>query len=302
MKTIKTPILFLIFNRPETTARVFEEIRKARPEKLFIAADGPRADHPEDQEKVRRTKEVVAHIDWTCDVQTLFQEKNLGCDVAVPSAIDWFFSHTEEGIILEDDCVPDQTFFSFCAQLLERYRDDARIMKIDGTNLAGSWPAKSSYFFSRYSPVCWGWATWKSSWTQYRDSLASLPKERLLLKKKIGSDYGWNVRKWIYEQIYSKKKTSWDYKWEYARVTHGGLSVIPSTNLVKYIGFGDDATHTKTRHSYASDCIPMHFPLISPKNTTPIEAYDTWVMKKIFKNRDLFFSLRKILLKILYWQ
>ena len=130
----KVPVLFLIFNRPDTTQQVFDEIRKARPEQLYVAADGPRKDQSADYELCKKTRDIIQQVDWDCKVFTCFRDENLGCKRSVSSAIDWFFSHVEEGIILEDDCVPDQSFFPFCQELLEKYRDDTRIMMISGNN------------------------------------------------------------------------------------------------------------------------------------------------------------------------
>ena len=164
---LNTPILFLIFNRPEITARVFQEIRKAKPKQIYIAADGPRIDHPDDTALCNKTRQICDSIDWDCEVKTLFREENLGCQLAVSNAIDWFFKHESEGIILEDDCLPSQSFFHFCAELLDFYRDDEEIMCISGNNFQqGRGDDEESYYFSRY-PHCWGWATWRRAWNKY---------------------------------------------------------------------------------------------------------------------------------------
>ena len=156
---LETPVLFLVFNRPDTTAQVFEAIRQAKPPRLYVASDGAREDKEGELEKVKQVREIVSQVDWNCEVKTLFRDKNLGCKIAVSSAIDWFFEQEEMGIILEDDCLPHPTFFRFCQELLERYRDDERIGMISGNNFQfGRKCTDYSYYFSMYSHI-WGWAS-----------------------------------------------------------------------------------------------------------------------------------------------
>jgi len=162
-----TPVLFLIFNRPNTTQKVFNAIRQAKPKQLFVAADGPRKGKEGEKEKYEQAREIIEQVDWNCEVRTLFREKNLGCKIAASSAIDWFFENVDEGIILEDDCLPSQSFFRFCQELLEYYRDDTRIMMISGNNFQfGKVRGEGSYYFSKYAHV-WGWATWRRAWKHY---------------------------------------------------------------------------------------------------------------------------------------
>lgn len=171
------PVLFIIFRRPENTARVFAAIREARPSRLFIAADGPRASHPDDAERCRLAREVVAKVDWPCEVHTRFLDKNLGCGRAVSSAIHWFFENVEEGIILEDDILPEPSFFRYCAVLLERYRDNPRVMNITGYNPLTHGVGDGSYYPSRFFH-CWGWATWRRVERLYDYELSSFPALR----------------------------------------------------------------------------------------------------------------------------
>lgn len=166
-KSFTTPILFLIFNRPETTERVFQQIRKIQPRQLFVSADGPRPTKIGEQETCEQVQKIIQKIDWKCDLKTNYSEKNLGCRVAVSSGINWFFNHVYEGIILEDDCVPDISFFHFCETMLEYYRNDERIMHIGGFNYQdGIIRGSGSYYFSQLSHI-WGWATWKRAWDKY---------------------------------------------------------------------------------------------------------------------------------------
>ena len=267
-KMFNTPVLFLIFNRPDTTQQVFDEIRKAQPAQLFVAADGPRKDRPTDYEQCKKTREIIHQVDWDCKVFTRFQDENLGCKIGVSSAIDWFFSNVEEGIILEDDCVPDQSFFPFCQELLEKYRDDERIMMISGDNFQfGKRRTNCSYYFSKYFHI-WGWATWRRAWKHYDIDMKSWPEIK---------DGGWlkdilrdkNAEKFwekIFENMYRGKINTWDYQWVFSCWIQNGLAILPNDNLVTNIGFDGDATHTKGKNMQAD--IPVHsleFPIKNPE-------------------------------------
>jgi len=245
-RQFSTPVLFLIFNRPDTTQQVFEQIRKVKPTKLFVAADGPRPTVTTDEEKCQQAREIIKQIDWECDLQTRFHENNVGCKIAVSSAIDWFFVHVNEGIILEDDCLPNESFFSFCKELLEFYRSDERIMHIGGTNLQnGIVRSDGSYYFSRYNHI-WGWATWKRAWKYYDVAMENYPAFKN--QKKIFSLLNDRemVKHWIanFDAVYYHHKNTWDHQWTYSIWCNNGLCIIPNINLVSNIGFREDATHT----------------------------------------------------------
>lgn len=180
--TFHTPVAFMIFNRPEKTARVFAEIRKARPTQLFIVADGPRTE--QEKEKTDATRAVTEHIDWECEVKRNYSDVNVGCKMRVSSGISWIFENVENAIILEDDCVPEQSFFPYCQELLERYKDDTRIMHISGDNFewgrTGNFESDASYYFSRI-PHVWGWATWRRAWNLYDINMTSWPECRRII-------------------------------------------------------------------------------------------------------------------------
>ncbi|WP_378410507.1 nucleotide-diphospho-sugar transferase [Rhodocytophaga aerolata] len=242
-----TPILFMIFNRPDTTAKVFEEIRKVKPKYLFIAADGPRADRQGEIERCEQTRRVATQIDWPCQVKTLFRDKNMGCGLAPAENITWFFTHVEEGIILEDDCVPHPSFFGFCENLLSHYRDNLKVFQISGDNFQhGQTRGKASYYFSKYTHIC-GWATWRSRW-QYYDfylSKAEEYKRTMLIEKKCRhkSEVAFWHRK-LEMLSGGKRKDMWDYQWMFACWNMNGLSAVSNVNLISNIGFGSEATHT----------------------------------------------------------
>ena len=241
----KTPVLFCIFNRPQLTEQVFESIRQYQPSQLFIASDGPRESHSEDAANVAATRKVIENVDWECDVQTRFLTENLGCKHAMASAIDWAFEQTEQLIILEDDCLPDLSFFDFCHSLLGRYADSEEVMMISGNNFQPSRRTYASYYFSRYTHI-WGWATWKSAWQHFDLNGSSWPQ--IKQEKKLRSifpdpqEYAHWSR--TLDAQFAGQIDTWDFPWAYSVWSRGGMAILPDENLVTNIGFGPEATHT----------------------------------------------------------
>lgn len=244
---LNTAVLFLVFNRLDTTKQVFEAIRQAKPPRLYVAADGARETKEGEAEKVKAVREyIISNIDWECEVKTLFREQNYGCKMAVSSAITWFFENEEMGIILEDDCLPSQSFFWFCEELLERYKDDMRVGQISGFNPLVEFDFNgASYGFSKFGPI-WGWASWRRAWKNYDVDM----KNWEIVKKSNHSDFFTDSRQekqWrieLFDRMYNKEIDTWDYQWSYTKLTESQLSIIPSVNFIKNIGFGEDATHT----------------------------------------------------------
>jgi hypothetical protein len=274
---LKTPVLFLIFNRPDTTQRVFDAIRHAQPSRLFVAADGPREDRIGEAEKCEQVRSILTKVDWDCEVVTLFREKNLGCRKAVSSAIDWFFENVEEGIILEDDCLPSQSFFGYCQELLEYYRTDTRVMQICGSNLLKEWNRSGySYLFSNYGPI-WGWASWRRAWKLYDVEMRLWPeiKEKKLYADFCQSDEEAIYRLDLYDKVYNCHIDTWDYQWGFAKMINQGLSVTPKNNLIANIGFGVDSTHTSEDSLLANvDLGELTFPLSHPQFVIRDKMYD----------------------------
>lgn len=266
-RSLTTPVLFLIFNRPDTTQQVFNEIRKAQPKQLFVAADGPRQDRPDDIENCKKVREIIQQIDWDCNVSTLLREGNLGCKKAISSAIDWFFSQVDEGIILEDDCVPDQSFFPFCQELLERYRHDSRVMMISGDNFQfGKRRTEYSYYFSRYAHI-WGWATWKRAWNYFDISMKLWPVIRDGNWLDAILDDAKAVKYWThcFDNTFTGKMNTWDYQWVLTCWIQRGLSIIPEQNLITNIGFNQSGTHTLGKSIFSKLPVTnIKFPLIHP--------------------------------------
>ncbi len=247
VKPMRSPVLFVIFNRPDLTRRSFEAIRRAAPPRLYVAADGPRDGRAQEAERTREVRAIATAVDWPCEVFTLFRDRNLGCKLGVAGAIDWFFEHEEEGIILEDDCVPSPSFFEWCDAMLERYRDDERIASVSGSSFIGpDAPLAESYFVSRYADI-WGWATWRRSWRHYDIAMSRWPEWRAsggLEQLSDGNPVF--VRTWraLFDDVAEGRIDTWDYQWQFACWQRGALGLMPSVNQIENLGFGGNATHT----------------------------------------------------------
>ena len=238
------PVLFTIFNRPSSTQKVFNAIRKAAPKKFFIGADGPRKGNKKDISNCQKVREIISQVDWDCEVSTLYRENNLGCKHATISAINWFFESVDEGIILSDDDLPSESFFSFSQELLEKYRFDDKVMQINGGfYLDDLKKFDKSYYFSKLNSS-WGWATWKQSWqlfdsemTGYKDMKKNREIEKYYENKEISN---WMIR--YYDEAYLPFRRTWAQTWSYAIMKNNGLCVNPTTNMVNNMGFFDDPT------------------------------------------------------------
>lgn len=265
--TTTPPVVFIIFNRPDTTRQAFETIRAAKPRKLLVVADGPRENRPGEAEKCTATRAIVDEVDWDCDVQRNFSETNLGCRLRVSSGISWAFEVVDKAIILEDDCVPSMSFFPYCADVLDRYESDERVMMVSGNNfLFGHTTTADSYYFSRY-PHVWGWATWRRAWAKYDLNMTEWPeiRGRKLFDQyfpKISERYYWDS---LFQYVYDGNIDTWDYQWVYSIWANSGLSVAPARNLVRNIGFHATATHTTGDAAYASlGAEELNLPLTHP--------------------------------------
>jgi hypothetical protein len=249
------PILFLIFNRPDTTEKVFEKIREIKPRNLYVSSDGARANRPGELEKCEQAKSILKNIDWECELNVNFSEVNFGCKEGVTKGINWFFENVECGIILEDDCVPDLSFFRFCKAMLEKHKDDKRVMHIGGVNFQDSYKrGNNSYYFSRFCHV-WGWATWKDRWQKYDVSMSDFNDVKYKEISEIITDDKEirNYYKRLFDTVKNNKLDTWDFQWVWTVWKNDGVSIIPNVNLVKNIGFGEEATHTVSTSSKISE-------------------------------------------------
>tara|TARA_R110002020_G_scaffold268059_4_gene483228 strand:+ start:651 stop:1556 length:906 start_codon:yes stop_codon:yes gene_type:complete len=291
-----TPVLLVIFNRPDCARRALEAVKNVLPSKLYISADGPRSDKPSDYQKCMETRKVVESIDWPCKVETLFRDKNLGCGKALAQAITWFFDREESGIIIEDDCIPDPSFFFFCDELLAKYKDDSRVMHISGINHNPKDVRDNdySYFFSKLGHS-WGWATWRRAWKFFDYSMKNL--EEVHKKGYFNDIYpNWIVRKYFQRKViqtYKGEIDTWDYQWEFCRLIHSGLSITPTKNLVRNIGFGEDATHTFNEVSDIANVVveKLKFPLQHP----PFLIKDSKMENRYFFRMFISIIKRKLL-------
>lgn len=281
---LETPILFIVFNRPDHTKVVLERIREVKPKYLFVSADGPRPDRPGEAAKCEATRALVkSSIDWECSVKYLFREMNLGCARAVGSGITWFFENVEEGIILEDDCVPDKAFFDFSEALLKHYRNDSRVMHIGGGRYAPQSliDSKNTYYFSKYA-YCWGWASWRRAWAHYDFDLTDL-------NQFADSSFGWaNAKKneveyWkkVLTDVKAGKIDTWNYRWNYSLWRKGGVAIHTTRNFIRNIGFDTSATHTVSENESYRDVgfEPPTNGIIHPKKTNIHYRADKYVFE-----------------------
>ena len=244
---LEVPILFLVFNRLDTTILVFSAIKKIQPSKLYIASDGPRESRPEEIKAVNDVREfLLSNIDWDCEILTLFNVSNLGCKKSVSNAINWFFDQEEMGIVLEDDCLPSQSFFQYCQELLYKYEHDQRIFLITGYNKQNEWKVtENDYFFSNLGGI-WGWASWRRAWEHYDVNLSDIDYfiSQDGFQKSLGNYLGDLKQHMIYNSVIRDNVDTWAMQWGYARHKNNALTCIPSVSLIKNIGFGENATHT----------------------------------------------------------
>ncbi|MFZ2621006.1 MAG: hypothetical protein WAX85_02180 [Minisyncoccia bacterium] len=267
-KQLDTPILLMIFNRPEISDKSFEVVRKMKPKQFFICADGPRKDRPDDVAKCEKAREIANRVDWPCKVKTLFQKENLGCGTGSVTGIKWMFEHVDRGIIMDDDCLPHPSFYYFCQELLEKYKDNPKIMHISGNNFQdGKKRGNGSYYFSEYTHN-WGWATWARAWKYYDHNMIS-PEQR---------------------------KHIWDKQWLNSVKRRGGLAVIPNVNLVSNIGSGEDATHTTEITEFSNmKSHKMVFPLVHPKKIKRDVLADFYTYRHVFGGKIRTLTLEKII-------
>ncbi|WP_316837466.1 nucleotide-diphospho-sugar transferase [Pedobacter nutrimenti] len=282
---VKSPVLFLVFNRPDTTLRVFNEISKAKPPKLYIAADGPRSGRIDDERLCKETIEIISKINWECEVKTLFRKENLGCKEAISSGIQWFFDQEEEGIILEDDCLPANSFFHYCDTLLEKYRFDTRIRHIAGSNLQlGKKWGEASVYYANQTHI-WGWASWRRVWKDYDKDLKKYEENEVPLQlAKIFSD-PFVVDSWthIFKDVKAGKIDTWDYQLAFTNYFNNSLSVNPNVNMISNIGFREDATHTiNSDNPYANIPLEEISEITYPKYVLPEKMADYAMFNRDF--------------------
>jgi hypothetical protein len=282
-----TPVAFLVFNRPDCTEKVFAEIRRTQPRKLLVVADGPRPNRPDDVENCRRVREIIEKgLDWPCEVEKAYAEKNMGCRNRISSGLTWVFERVEEAIIIEDDCLPDPTFFPYCTELLARFRTDTRIMAICGCNHGIGLPNQDySYAFFRI-PHIWGWASWRRAWAHYDVNMESWPdyRDRRLIYDALPNPQVAAAWQQILERAWNGQSATWDFQWVYAFLGANGLAVSPARNMITNLGFDAGATHTNDQaNSYSSlELEPMDFPLRHNPCVVPATRHEMEILRGVF--------------------
>lgn len=281
------PVLFIVFNRIDETKKTFDIIKRIKPSKLFIAADGPRKDRQGESDLCDKVRTLASNVSWECEVHTLFQNSNLGCGLGEASAMNWFFNNVEMGIIIEDDIVVDDSFFYFCEQMLHKYRDDGRVGMITAFNFMHStidYPY--SYYFSKLYHI-WGWASWRRAWKHYEYGVPMydrLRQENLL--KNIFDKNQSDLFKQI-EAIRNKEHDTWDIQWAFACIINNFLCVTPCLNLMQNIGFNDNATHTKNSDiSFQNTSSSLKFPLIHPDFVAQDIYHDNLIAERFVKRKS----------------
>ena len=297
---LNTPVLFLVFNRLDTTKQVFDAIKQAKPTRLYIAADGARVNKEGESAQVQAVRDyVMANVDWDCEVKTLFRDKNLGCKCAVSGAITWFFEHEEQGIILEDDVVPHEDFFVFTQDMLEKYKNDTRVMMITGTNYLGNSKLESPYFFSEHITI-WGWATWRRSWSLYDvemkewDSLEA----KNYFKSKYSSTYIWKHFKYTFDALNGDYMDTWDIQFVFSCLYNHGLCITPRVNLISNVGVeGTHGNGLTDSHFIKTESIGLDYINCHPSvkiNYNYDNALHQLKNKKAVRYKQFVFLLKKI--------
>lgn len=264
-----TPIIFIIFNRPITTQKVFDEIKKIKPKYLYVIADGPRPNKPNEIKLCHQTRKIIEQVNWPCKIIKDYSKSNLGCKIRLSSGITNAFKSYDQAIILEDDCMPNNSFFKFCEEMLFKYKNIDDIMCITGDNFLFNKQSiiTDSYYFSEY-PNIWGWATWKRAWNKYDVKISSWPTN------KSNSKYPSNFNK-MFDMVYENKIDTWDIQWLYSCLVNKGLTIVPSKNLVSNIGFGNNSTHTTFKTIVADmKTEELSFPLNHPQHIIPNTSAD----------------------------
>lgn len=302
------PVLLTIFNRPDKTRAVMENLRQIKPKRLFVAADGPRLDCPQDKEKCLMARKEATTVDWDCDIKTRFLDDNIGCDPAVSSAIDWFFQHVGYGIILEDDCIVHPHFFAFCGELLVRYSDDTRIMQISSLSPYAVRELPYDYHFSRIFRCSGGWATWRRAWKYYTSDMHRYSDaEAFTILKAYHPDHYKCL--WLYRLLLEFKGGSlrypywvhWDFQWNLACSAQNGLCIVPEKNLMDNIGFDEESTNTRKKNPVFINLQiqPLRFPLRHPQfvyaDNQPEKTLEKRIYRSLsFKSRIMYLLRRSI--------
>lgn len=287
MYRARNPVLLILFNRPEQTAKVFDTLRKVQPERLYLAADAPRLNRAGEAQKCEAVLNIFSTVDWPCEVYRRVLDTNVGCDVNVTSGVDWFFENEETGVVLEDDCVPNESFFRYCDELLEKYKDNDRVMWINGFNNGyNSGEPSPSYFYSIYA-LSWGWASWRRAWRCFRDggrNLLANGTSETIWPEYIKKSYMARLF-WRYSFKYGRVTRAWDFRWLNCIWANGGLACTPSKNLISNIGYGVEGVHGGSRNDPRGNLptVELQEDLVGPSDVTSSAPLDAYLSKTFYR-------------------
>ncbi len=270
------PVAVIVFNRIELAKKLLHCLEKVKPRKLFVISDGARAGRLEEAEKTAAVRYLFEKVSWPCEVQRNYAEKNMGCDVRIPTGLNWVFEQVEEAVILEDDCIPSMQFFAYAEQMLARYREDSKVMMIAGSNHVQRYKVPASCFFTA-RVYTWGWATWRRAWERYCDDRTVW--DQIQRDGTFAKVYPLRTRYYVKKELnyyFARGKCPWDYLWWISCMGVGGLCAVPKVNLITNEGFGEDATHTQNRGDYQGDVFPLEFPLTYPDTVERDFKYDRY--------------------------
>lgn len=319
-KTIDVPVALIFFNRPKQFEQVFDCVRKAAPTQLFLIQDGPRKDNPKDMENIEKCRQVL-NIDWDCEVFKDFSDVNLGCGKRIFSGLSRCFEKVDRLIILEDDCVPSSSFFPFCAEVLEKYKNDERVGLITGMNHLGTFNnAESDYFFSNVGSIA-GWATWRRSWQSVEFDLSGIANDKNAMRQLFFYQKYAPHRNWAYQNVIQKNKmlqngeklTSWSTQFGTAQILQSKLIVVPSVNLMSNIGLTPESANSVSninciprglRPLYRLKLYEISFPLKHPRYVINDIEYCKKVDRLMHPNKVIakYRKLESIFLRIIHGQ
>lgn len=291
------PVVVIVFNRVSMAEKMMVELKKIQPLKLFVISDGARKNVSGESERVEQVRSIFKTLSWPCEVFRNYADENMGCDLRVPSGLDWVFQYVDRAVILEDDCIPSEQFFVFAENMLEKYQNDLRVMMIAGSNMAPAYPIIDCCCFTART-YTWGWATWKRAWDHYCPDDSEW--ERIRKKGIFRETYGVRTRYYVRKELdyYLKKgQCPWDYLWWISCMASRGLCAVPKVNLIKNEGFGEEATHTREKGSYSGEVGEMEFPLQYPEHVKRDYGFDRYDsgLNPPWKVTRLFHKIKKML-------
>lgn len=283
---LETPVLVIIYKRAETTRKVLEALAKVKPKRIFVSANAPNPSNSADPAKVQEVRDLFDNLPWECEVTKLFRTEHLSAKLSISGGISWFFSQVEEGIVLEDDCECDPSFFYYAQELLEKYRDHPQVMHIGASNFQfGQKRGDASYYFSRYNHI-WAWAGWRTTWQNFKLTPAELNKQKVYtaIDKLFVRESDRGFWKAMFNYAMSGRIDTWDYQYMFSLWAAGGIAITPQANLISNLGFGADATNSISANSRVANMAveSLAIPLTHPAEVKFNEEADNYTSDDFF--------------------